>query len=551
MNDPIRDWISHQTLFKEAIVAFHPEAGKDYYSNNLVSRLSMLKQQEGAVNGRLFGYISLDFKLTSDWKLPEGVIVEPSIIVNHGIKDLNGQECVQSFISPVLLPEWVPTYCRQLFVQGLAAVVSFTTSRCVYVHGGTIESVTLDELVPLEEFIADNRGDNFANIENAKVVIKTARGDIWGRFWKFMPIDRPEAFPRLTAQMDDAGEPFLNVELDNDLNFTSVLNTLPYNASTDEVMVLKIKDLRQVAAMHPVNMGGGPIVEIHKDVLDEWNIQLSDAISNLWQLPYKAGSKKFDYKKCMQAIRMVQLAHHNYKEDFDLSFSTLVSAIESIAQIAMPEPDKHVRHNEWKKLTKDDPELNALFQHYCTLQGNDKRLKERFADFVFKYCPVELWGNLYDDGILQHGFNSHWNSGVEFSREKNEFTPAFFKAIQLENIVKDTYKYRSNFVHRGESAPHKHPVLSSLQRFFELQFNHDGIERLERKLCKEDRGNREDKDIYPFTWTCGTGEERKVHSVTEEELFSTKRVLINRDLMREIAIKSISRYLSEQAELHK
>ncbi|MCG7551658.1 hypothetical protein [Pseudoalteromonas sp. Of7M-16] len=542
MSESIRDWISDQTLFKEAIVAFHPEAGKEYYSQNLVTRLSMFKQQESTVNGRLFGYISLDFQLTSDWELPRDIIIEPSIVINHGVNDVSGQECVQSFISPVQLPEWVPAYGRQLFVQGLAAAVSFTTSRCVYVHGGTIESVTLDELVSLEDFIADNRGDNFANIENAKVVIKTARGDIWGRFCKFWPTERPEIFPRLTAQMDDAGEQFLNVELDNDLSFTSVLNTLPYNASTDEIMVLQIKDLRQMAAIHPVVRGRGAIVDIHRDVLGEWNNQLSDVISNLWQLPYKAGREKFDYKKCMQAIRMVQLAHHNYKEDFDLSFSMLVSAIESIAQIAIPAPEKHKLHNEWKEVTKDDPQLNALFQHYCNLQSNDKRLKERFAGFVFKYCPVEQWWNLYDGDILQHGFNSHWNSGAEFSREQNEFTPVHFTTSQLENIVKDTYKYRSNFVHRGESAPHKHPVLCSTQRFFELQCNHDEIKKLEKKLCKEDRGLKEDKNTYPYKWTCGRGEKRKGHSITEGELFSTKRCLINRDLMREIAIKSISSY---------
>ncbi|MBQ4837094.1 hypothetical protein [Pseudoalteromonas luteoviolacea] len=204
---------------------------------------------------------------------------------------------------------------------------------------------------------------------------------------------------------------------------------------------------------------------------------------------------------------MIQLACHNYDEDFDLSFSMLVSAIESVAQIAMPEPEKHELHNVWKKSTKNDPDLKALFQYYCDLRVHDKRLKERFASFVFKYFPTEKWWDLYDDGILMHGFNSPYNEATELSRKHSEFRPNHFTPEQLKGIVKETYNYRSKFVHRGESTPHRNPKLGSWQRFFE-----------------------------------------ELRNVGEYGSFSTKRYLISRELMLEIAIKSISNYLAEQSE---
>ena len=172
MNESIRTVIHGQTLFKEAIVAFHSEKGAEYYSQNPLSIPS----------SSLYGYLLLDFELPSDWELPGGVIIERSLVINHGVDDGIGQECVQSFISPVLLPEWVNAYNGHLFLQGLAAVVSFTTARSVYAPRSSFGSVEEEKLVPLEKFIADNSGDRFANIKNAKVVIKTAAGDIQGRF---------------------------------------------------------------------------------------------------------------------------------------------------------------------------------------------------------------------------------------------------------------------------------------------------------------------------------------------------------------------------------
>ena len=551
MNESIRTVIHGQTLFKEAIVAFHPEKGAEYYSKNPISLANIHKQQESQVSGSLYGYILLDFELPSDWELPGGVIIERSLVINHGVDDGIGQECAQSFISPVLLPEWVNAYNGHLFLQGLAAVVSFTTARTVYAPGSSFGSVEEEKLVPLEKFIADNSGDRFANIKNAKVVIKTSAGDIWGRFWGYRPIHeemQPVFPPHLSVQMETDNQ-FLVIKLDNDLNFNDIQRTPIYDPDTDEILVVQRSSFRQLATLHPIVVRGfgGSKWCVHKDVLDIWNKQISIDISNLWKLPYKKGKEKFDYKKCMQAIRMIQLAHNNYEEDFDLSFSMLVAAIESIAQKAMPKPGKHELHTKWKASTKGDPELKELFRYYCKLQGHDNRLKERFADFVFQYFPTEKWWDLYDDDVLRNGFNSSWKSSTEHIRRHSEFTPYHFTPEQLKDIVKDTYNYRSNFIHRGESTPHQQPA--SWQRFFEEQYNHGESEKLQAKLQEEDRGLCEDKSVYPHTWTFGEGEKRKAHSVTGLEMFTTKRYLINRDLMREITIKSISNYLAEQSKV--
>lgn len=551
MNESIRTLINGQTLFKEAIVAFHREKGAEYYSQNPISVVNIHKQQEGHVSGRVYGYLLLDFELPSDWKLPGDVIIERSLVINHRVHDGIGQECVQSFISPVRLPEWVNAYNGHLFLQGLAAIVSFVTGRSTKTSGSSFGSVEEEKLIPLEKFIFDNSGDHFRNIKNTKVVIKTTDGDVQGRFMDFRPIreEMQSVFPPyLTVQMETDNQ-FLSIILDNDLNFTGIQQTPTYDQGADEILVVQRNGLRQLASLHPIIVRGvGANWNVHNDVLEVWNRQLSVVMSNLWKLPYKNG-KKFDYKKCMQAIRMIQLAHNNYVEDFDLSFSMLVASIESIAQIAMPGPGKHELHSYWKESTKDDPKLKELFQCYCNLRVHDKRLKDRFADFIFKYFPTEQWWNLYDDNILRNGVNSSWASSAKKIRRQTEFSPYQFTPEQLKDIVKNTYNYRSNFVHRGESTPHQQPTQGSCQRFFEEQYNRDASEKLQAKLHNEDRGVCEDKSTYPYTWTFGEGEKRKAHSVTELEMFTTKQYLINRDLMREIAIKSISNYLAEQSKV--
>ncbi len=551
MNESIRTVIHGQTLFKEAIVAFHPEKGAEYYSQNPISLANIHKQQESRVSGSLYGYILLDFELTSDWELPGGVIIERSLVINHGVEDGIGQECVQSFISPVLLPEWVNAHNGQLFLQGLAAVVSFTTARSVFAPRYSFGSVEAEKLVPLEKFIADNSIDRFANIKDVKVVIKTATVEIWGRFWDFRPIqeEMQHVFtPRLTVQME-TDTPFLSINLANDFNFTDIQQTPIYDPDADEIFVVQRSKLRQLATLHPIVVRGYGSSKwcVHEDVLKAWNQQLSIDISNLWKIPYKKKQKEFDYKKCMQAIRMIQLAHNNYEEDFDLSFSMLVAAIESIAQKAMPEPGEHELHTKWKASTKVDPELKVLFQYYCKLRVHDKRLKDRFADFIFQYFPTEQWSKLFDDDVLRNGFKSDLKSSLEDIRGETELTPLHFTPKQLKDIVKATYSYRSNFIHRGESTPHRDSTSLSVNRFFQEQFNHDASKKLQAKVQKVDRGLCEDKCKYPHTWEFGRGEKRKVHSVTALEMFSTRRYLINRDLMREIAIKSISKYLAEQS----
>ncbi|MBQ4837093.1 hypothetical protein [Pseudoalteromonas luteoviolacea] len=298
-SESIRYSIGKQTLFKEAIVAFHPEIGGEYFSNNPHEKM-FNKYIGNAAGSRLYGYILLDFRLSSDWELPGGIVIERSIVINHGVDDGAGQECMQSFVSTVLLPDWVTAYNRQLFLQGLAAVVSFTTARSAYAQGSSFESIIADKLVPIEQFVEENRQGSFADIEGIKIVIKTDKGDIWGRFWKFRPIDEtthPVFSSHLSIQIDNTNDQFLVVKLDKNYNFIDIPHTPFYNPSTDEVLVFQINKFRQLAAFGPVAvLGRSSVFKIHEDVLAEWNTRLSNVISNLWKLPYKSSAKAFDYK---------------------------------------------------------------------------------------------------------------------------------------------------------------------------------------------------------------------------------------------------------------
>lgn len=113
----------YQNQFKEGIECFHPEKGKAHYSR-------IPCQTDGAA--RLYGYLIFDFKLKADWEF-DGFTIEKSIEVLHDCKDQIGQEGKKSFISPVLMPDWVTMRVNpHRFLLGLSAVCSFCLGRPVY-----------------------------------------------------------------------------------------------------------------------------------------------------------------------------------------------------------------------------------------------------------------------------------------------------------------------------------------------------------------------------------------------------------------------------------
>ncbi|MGB3849354.1 MAG: hypothetical protein WA958_05260, partial [Tunicatimonas sp.] len=117
-----------------------------------------------------------------------------------------------------------------------------------------------------------------------------------------------------------------------------------------------------------------------------------------------------------------------------------------------------------------------LLKAYKETRGKDQRLKERFVQFILEYAPPSEWKNFvrhpYQDSF--DSFREHNPSHTSeyhdysFNRNLNEIYPEDLKESEIEKVLGDSYKYRSNFVHRGEQPPYR--STSTLNWFFEQGF---------------------------------------------------------------------------------
>lgn len=199
---------------------------------------------------------------------------------------------------------------------------------------------------------------------------------------------------------------------------------------------------------------------------------LNDFIEMLFELPFS------EYKKVMQSIRLVHLAHNNTREDFALSYYLLVSSIETVAQIATKVRDfkkKHENEDDWKRLAKESAAVEQLFSAYKEANSKNKFLNERFVQFIKDYCPYERWE------LLEHpyeDYDRYISDITDHSQKSNiaekhwfEKYPSDLSEEYLEQIIKDMYKHRSKFTHQGVNPPHRDQ--NSFNKFFEEVTDYD------------------------------------------------------------------------------
>ena len=507
--------ISGHNLFKEGLKAFHPIEGPKFYSSEASSSAD--------TSERLYGYLLFDFKLTEDWDFGSFVI-EKSIEICHNVISPIGDECVKSFVSPVLLPEWVKHINGHLFLLGLSSICSFCISRPVYSPRDFL-LVKEENLEGLQSFF--DRINNIDAIENLKVITKTSTDhNMDGRFTR--PLQFPHGSNKWAVNITFGGNLFISIFLDKNLKIVDTHSSV--NLNVNETFVVKTPDLRDFSMLHAVRVrGAGPIWDVHSDILKLWKEELDLTLTNLFSLEYEGNNKDIDYKKSIQAMRLIQLAHQNYKEDFDLSFSFFVAAIEAIAQIAIPQKkiEKHPEHSNWKTISKNDDTFKKLFEHYIELRRyvsddiKNRDLTERFACFILKYYPINEW-EVVDEQEIRLGFGNN-KLKTDYNRiRKSEVKPENFDHEHLKQIIKETYKYRSNFFHSGKSTPHFIPIPNHIHRYFQSVYDEKEFKSLMEKLDKENRS-----------------------TLTNEESKKIKIHLINHDLMKMMAKQSIYNYLND------
>ncbi len=225
---------------------------------------------------------------------------------------------------------------------------------------------------------------------------------------------------------------------------------------------IKEKDIPELGIHFPV-LGAGPgsALPLSSGKLRQLHHELPEITQKLHTIEYKK------YEIIMQTFRLIQLAHINFKDDFGLAFSLLVAAIETTAQMAIKVEDiqeDDLNEEKWKVRAEKDEEYSELFSAFQDLKSKS-RLKERFVEFVFKYCPPEDWENMEHP----HAFLLDLKNSLKFATEKRwyEKYPKDIPEDYLREIVGDTYKYRSRFVHAGKQPPHGNSI--STNKFFEEQ----------------------------------------------------------------------------------
>lgn len=255
----------------------------------------------------------------------------------------------------------------------------------------------------------------------------------------------------------------------------SFLSGRPCKSTRDDYLCryenLSGDDLLQLALLNPILTAGPGCTHISLSSARQDSIgsTAKTFIAALCHIDYKS------YRIIMQATRMVHLSLINKREDFGLGYLLVVSAIESIAQIAVKRDKVKIKNPyeaQWKKKADEDSDFATLLNEYLDSRGKNEYLKERFVKFIRDYAPAEKWEDYVPHPLkdmadyikdvsplhsVDHIIKKHW-----FEKYPNELDSS-----EIEKILASAYTHRSCFIHRGEQPPHQDPSPSS-DRFFQV-----------------------------------------------------------------------------------
>ena len=290
-------------------------------------------------------------------------------------------------------------------------------------------------------------------------------------------------------------------------------------------------ELKEIGVEFPRTIGGPGAkgFRVHKEIIDIWETRLIEIV-NLLDILTSTESQEYEvsYENLMQSFRLIQLAHINKKEDFDLGYSFLIAGIEPISQIAVDKIDFSIKpklYNEWKKLSKTSDVAKGLFEEYLKVKTyvdsevDNRDLTKRFVKFLITYTENSDWDDVFYNELISEGPNYRALYPNEISVVP-ELTPNKLTEEEFSKIIKNTYTLRSKFFHMGQPLPHKSPSNSSNNRFFHII---DNIKRRETLFKKMEKENRNES---PF-----------------EEWSKTQDKLITFELMSNMARNSITNYV--------
>ena len=243
-----------------------------------------------------------------------------------------------------------------------------------------------------------------------------------------------------------------------------------------------LEELKHIGMSFPILSLGNNGIEsrVHHTVISQWINNFKEIYEVINRFSKTDNSKsRLTYNTFFQIMRLFQLSLQEKKNDFDLSFSLLIASIESAATFYSEEisPKKPKEHKQWLELRKsENPIIRSLANKYEELWATfskvekNSQLSPRFIKFIFECAPEETWEATIDDDLLRDGLDYRQKYPHEVSRQP-ELTPHSLTDEELKDIIKKTYSYRSNFIHKGISTPHQEHKNSNRNRFFEKTLN--------------------------------------------------------------------------------
>ncbi|HCG3356027.1 hypothetical protein CAS80_02210 [Acinetobacter baumannii] len=175
--------------------------------------------------------------------------------------------------------------------------------------------------------------------------------------------------------------------------------------------------------------------------------------------------KESDYIFVLEVLRLIQLSILSKRDDLGEAYLLLISALEAVSQkVIKRKTKKHPKESIWEEKAENDELFKELLTEYKDIRGYNKYLGERFVDFILKYSPVSCWDEIIEDRD-EYGFQI-WHGDLRIQHPKD------MSQEELRKILKNAYRYRSEFVHQGAQPPHSYNTSNS-NKFFEASFSED------------------------------------------------------------------------------
>ncbi|MFD0964353.1 hypothetical protein [Pseudofulvibacter geojedonensis] len=278
-----------------------------------------------------------------------------------------------------------------------------------------------------------------------------------------------------------------NVELTSE-SFSLVLSALISFGSERDVRLYRnyynINSIERISAELPLQHSGpGAIHKLNEKSVESILQNVSQLFDIIDKLDYA------DYETVIRSSRLFQLAQNTKRLDHNLSYSLIVSSIETNADKAIRVKDVKKGWSEIKKRIKqvaDDAELEQEFRDVLFDKLNHHYSGIRFRKFIKEnalFNSIKLDNRYHRMGLLQEEKEAFepidkrldpLNYFIHENRSKPDFLLHLEEhtGINYDNLLKDSYSYRSKFYHAGEAMKHNTP--NNFDRYIKMVYTEQG-----------------------------------------------------------------------------